>query len=107
MTKDNKHRWTVEEDRLCCSRYLEYYVVSKCSMDVSQFIAVLQKELPNIKPNSLKMKVQNIKQILIEKGIKDTLTLSPLANYSQQNMRAMAAVLQEMKLSAPSGGDAR
>ena len=107
MTKDNKHRWTVEEDRLCCKRYLEYYVVSKCSMDVSQFITVLQKELPNIKPNSLKMKVQNIKQILIEKDIKDTLTLSPLANYSQQNASAMAVVLQEMNLSALSGGNAR
>lgn len=76
-------------------------------MDVTQFITVLQKELPNIKPNSLKMKVQNIKQILLEKGINDTLTLSPLANYSQQNMRAMAAVLQEMNLSAPNRGDTR
>ncbi len=104
MTKDNKHCWTVEEDRLCCRRYLEYYVVSKYSMDVSQFITALLKELPNVKPNSLKMKVQNIKQILIEKGIKDTLTLSPLANYSQQNMRAMAAVLQEMNLSTLSVG---
>lgn len=82
-------------------------MVSKCSMDVTQFITVLQKELPNIKPNSLKMKVQNIKQILLEKGINDTLTLSPLANYSQQNMRAMAAVLQEMNLSAPNRGDTR
>ena len=74
-------------------------------MDVSQFITVLQKELPSIKPNSLKMKVQNIMQILIEKGIKDTLTLSPLANYSQQNMRAIASVLHEMNLSRTSGGD--
>jgi hypothetical protein len=98
MTNDNKHRWTVEEDQLCCSRYLAYFVVNKSSMDVSQFINVLQKEPPSIKPNSLKMKVQNIKQILIEKGIKDTLVLSPLAKYSQQNMRAMVAVLREINL---------
>ncbi len=62
------------------------------------FNAVLQKNLPSIKPNSLKMKVQNNKQILIEKGINDTLVVSPLANYSKQNLRAMNAILQEMKL---------
>ena len=67
-------------------------------MHVSKFIAVLQKELPSIKPNSLKMKVLNNKQILIEKGINDTLVVSPLANYSKQNLRAMDFILQEMNL---------
>ncbi len=93
MINNNKHRWTFEEDQLCCKRYLEYYVINKSGMDVSRFIMVLQKEHPSIKPSSLKMKVQNIKQILIEKGIKDTLDSSPLANYSQQNIRAMDVVL--------------
>jgi hypothetical protein len=44
------------------------------------------------------MKIQNIKQILHEKGLKDTLKTAPLANYSQQNLKAMNVALEEMGL---------
>lgn len=93
-----KHRWALDEDLKCCRMYLEYFVLNKSSMDIGQFISLLEKELPNIQPNSLKMKVQNIKQILNEKGFKDTLETSPLSNYSQQNLRAMKVALAEMGL---------
>jgi len=93
-----KHHWTIEEDKLCCRRYLEIYSLQISNMTAGQFINMLQKELPSIPINSIKMKVQNIKRILTEKGISDTLTISPLCHYSQQNMQVMEEVLLEMNL---------
>lgn len=90
-----KHRWTVAEDEYCCRRYVEEYVIGKSSMDMSSFVRLLGKELPKIKEGSIKMKITNIKQILIEMGIEDTLTAKPLKNYSQQNKKAMEKVLKE------------
>lgn len=84
-----KHRWTLAEDEYCCRRYAEEYVLRKSSMDMSSFVRLLSKELSEIKENSLKMKITNIKQILLDMGIEDSLIVKPLKNYSQQNKRAM------------------
>lgn len=98
MTNQGKHLWKYSEDKLCCKRYLEYFVLSKMNMSNSDFILVLQKELPNISIGSLRMKIQNIKQILLDNAILDTLNISPLANYSVQNKRAMDELLKEMRI---------
>ena len=58
---------------------------------------LLGKELPEIKEGSIKMKITNIKQILVEMGIEDTLVAKPLKNYSKQNEKAMEKVIREMK----------
>lgn len=50
---------------------------------MSSFIRLLIKELPEIKENSLKMKITSIKQILLDMGIEDSLAVKPLKNYSQ------------------------
>ena len=44
---------------------------------------------PNMKFSSIKMKLQNIKRICLDYGIKDSSTISPLDNYSNQNLKAM------------------
>lgn len=77
-----KHRWTIAEDEYCCKRYVEEYVNKKSSMDLNSFVGLLSKELPEIKEGSVKMKITNIKQILIEMGIEDTLASKSLKNYS-------------------------
>lgn len=92
-----KHRWTIAEDEYCCKKYVEEYVIKRSSMDMSSFVRLLNKALPEIKEGSIKMKITNIKQILQDMGIEDTLVAKPLKNYSQQNKRAMQKVLQEMK----------
>lgn len=95
-----KHRWTSAEDKYCCQSYIEYYVMNKSSMDAATFVGMLQKTLPDIQRSSLKMKVQNIKQIVAELGIKDTLLCSPLRNYSMQNKNALMEVLREKGIPA-------
>lgn len=66
-------------------------------MDIGTFVRLLGKELPEIKEGSIKMKITNIKQILVEMGIEDTLVAKPLKNYSKQNEKAMEKVIREMK----------
>ena len=91
----NRHHWTFDEDRFCCQKFIEYYVENKSDMDISLFIHLLQRDLPDIQRNSLRMKIQNIKQISSQLGLEDTSALKPLSNYSAQNMQAMIMVLRE------------
>lgn len=93
-----KHRWTEAEDQLCCERYLARYVVERSGLDAASFLRELQRELPEVPALSLKMKLQNCKQLLRERGIADTLAVSPLRNYSKQNQRAMEAALRALRL---------
>lgn len=93
-----KHRWTMEEDVLCCRRFFEQYVIQQSSMDLLQFAEQLHQALPSISVGSLKMKTQNIKQLCMEHGIRNSLDAKPLVQYSQQNHRAFLAVKQEFGL---------
>ena len=93
-----KHRWTMEEDVLCCRRFFEQYVIQQSSMDLLQFAEQLHQALPSISVGSLKMKTQNIKQLCIEHGIRNSLDAKPLVQYSQQNYRAFLVVKQEFGL---------
>lgn len=93
-----KHIWTKEENEYCCRRYIEQYVINKGSMKASEFSRVLEKEIGTISAGSIKMKLQNIKQILIELGIKDSLKVTPLVKYSTQNKEVLEKVLKEMKI---------
>ena len=93
-----KHRWSFEEDRYCCEKYIKRYVVSNSDLSASDFVRELSSILMEIKPTSLRMKVQNIKQILIEKQISDSLKISPSANYSKQNLVALERVLKQYNL---------
>ena len=63
------HRWTFEEDILCCRRFFEQYVEQRSSMDLHFFAQQLHRELPEISVGSLRMKAQNIQQLCIEQGI--------------------------------------
>ena len=51
-----KHRWTMEEDTLCCRRFFEQYVIQQSSMDLQRFAEQLHMALPSISVGSQKMK---------------------------------------------------
>lgn len=91
----NKHRWSFNEDKLCCKKFVECYIVNQSNMDISSFVRLLQRDLPYIHSGSLRMKVQNIKRIALELKLKDTMTITPLIKYSMQNKKAMIEVLRE------------
>ena len=91
-----RHRWTFEEDVICCRRFFEQYVMLQSSMDLSQFAEQLHRTLPEISVGSLRMKTQNIKQLCVEQGIRNSLAAKPLSQYSQQNYRAFMQVKKEL-----------
>ena len=92
------HRWTFDEDKICCKRFLEYYVIKKSDMDTAEFIDILGKEVPDVSSGSLRMKIQNIKYLTNKAGFEDSSTLTCLSQHSMQCERAFKNVLQEMNL---------
>jgi hypothetical protein len=98
VNKTRYHRWTFEEDLLCCRRFFEQYVVQHSSMDLQFFAQQLHRELPEISVGSLRMKAQNIQQLCNEQGIRSSLAAKPLTQYSQQNRRAFMQVKKEFGL---------
>ena len=93
--QEGKHRWTYYEDKYCCQQFVEYYVINKSNMDTETFVALLQKELHEIKLASLRMKIGNIKFLLSELKVHNTSPCQFLPHYSMQNMQAMKDVLHE------------
>ena len=94
----NVHRWTMIEDEICCKRFLENYVVNKSSMDTVQFLQMLTKEVPDVSEGSLRMKIQNIKYLTVQAGLKDTSKLKWLKQYSSQCEKAFKKALIELGL---------
>jgi len=92
------HRWTFEEDRICCEKFLEYYVVKKSDMDTAQFIELLSKEVPDVTSGSLRMKVQNIKYLVNRAGFEDTSTLTWLSQCSMQCEKAFNQAVLELDI---------
>ena len=94
----NVHRWTMEEDMICCKKFLECYVVNQSNIDTVQFLKMLAKEVPAVSEGSLRMKIQNIKYLSERAGIKNTCMLRWLSQYSMQCERAFYQVLKEMNI---------
>ena len=94
----NVHRWTMEEDLICCMRFLECYVIQKSDMDITRFLQILSKEVPAVSEGSLRMKIQNIKYLTMREGIKDTAAIKWLSQYSMQCERAFGQAVKELRI---------
>ena len=78
-----KHRWSYDEDKLCCLKCLLYAMEGK-GHDIRPLLDDLCDIFPHIKRSSLQMKISNIKQLFIEYGVEASLDMSPLTQYSRQ-----------------------
>ena len=92
------HRWTMEEDEICCKRFLECYVIKRNRLDIVQFLQTLSKEVPDISEGSLRMKIQNIKYLAVQSGFKDTANITWLSQYSLQCEKAFKKALADLGL---------
>ena len=79
-----KHRWTYDEDYLCCEKYIQMYCVEQHETSITPLLEELSSLLPNITVGSIRMKIQNIKQITMEENLYDILDHAPLERYSTQ-----------------------
>lgn len=93
MTSKKRHKWSEMDDFICCEKYYEFFVLNKSEMPISEFIYILKDILADIPLSSLRMKCQNIKQILMDYKIEDTLKVRPLHSFSEQNYRMMMLVI--------------
>jgi len=92
------HRWTLEEDLICCKRFLEVYVIEKRDMDTVSFLQSLAKEVPEVSEGSLRMKIQNIKYLTTHAGLDDSSLITSLGPGSMQCERAFQETLEELDL---------
>ena len=90
-------KWNYNDDYICCKRYWEFSLGRLPQKTIEHLLLSLKKELPKFPIGSLRMKLQNIKQISIELGLKDNVQLSPLDQYSRQCKDAFKQVLKELE----------
>ena len=90
-----KHTWTFEEDYTCCMQYLRYIFDNSQNKNVASLIYNLSLKLPSLERGSIRMKLQNIKQICMEHSFNDEMDISPLENYSRQCLRAFVEALRD------------
>ena len=95
----NRHIWTMEEDEICCRRFLEYYVVKRSNLDTVSFLQMLAKEVPEVPEGSLRMKIQNIKYLTEQGGISDTSNFKCLSQHSMQCKKAFDKALKALNIS--------
>ena len=73
--------------------------MNKTSLSMSEFIKDLSHKLSEISESSLKMKISNIRQVLEERKINNSLATKPFSNYSKQNEHAMNLALSKLNKS--------
>jgi len=95
-------KWTVEEDEICCRACVDEYVINKSHMNVEFCIKLIMNN-PKIKRDSgtLKMRIQNIKAILDEWKVPNTLNISPLNHTGQQTKAVLREILKEHNIEIP------
>ncbi len=92
------HRWTLEEDLICCEQFLTHYVIEKRDTDTVQFLQQLAKEVPEVSEGSLRMKIQNVKYLAAREGLEDSSSITSLGPGSMQCERAFKLVMEELGL---------
>ena len=97
--------WTEEEETICCKAVVKEYVYSKSSKDIELFLREIRKNAVFSErkrdSGSIKMRLQNIKAVLGEFGVENTLPLSELLNASSQTRQTLAQELQNAGIKYP------
>ena len=95
IMKEPKHYWTYEENELCVEEIFKNFVIDG-KYDYETVITKLYNHFNGrIKKSSIKMKLQNIKYLLNQYNIPNTLTIAALQNVSKVNVAAFFAVAKK------------
>lgn len=91
--EDEKHCWTYEENINFVKYIRDHFVDNNSGLNIDDAVNELYEiNCGKIKKSSIKMKIQNIKTLLEDHAIKNTLYCSPLRNYSQDNLSAFKKI---------------
>ena len=99
----SRHKWTIQENEVCCEEYVKTYLINHSSMSASDFVKnvlSLNPILANISVSSLRMKVSNTRAIILDLGLEnyDSFQGSMLNNYSNTHFEQMQKVLKKYSL---------
>ena len=95
-------RWTIEEDEMCCRAVVDEYVINRRHMHVDTLITWIMKN-PQMQHGAgiVRMRIQNIKSILDEWNVPNTLNISPLKHAGQQTRTILKAIIDEQNIEIP------
>lgn len=90
-----KHNWNYSENEYCVEEVFKNFVINT-EYDYETIITKLFIHFNGtIKRSSIKMKLQNIKWLLIQYNIPNTLMIKPLQNVSNDNVLAFFAAVKK------------
>ena len=90
-------RWTKKDNLEVCLAVLKEYAVKKKSTDVKQIIARLSAS-KKFGPDSVKMKIRNIKHLMDKAEISNTLNISALSKCSSGNRTAFEEACRKLNI---------
>lgn len=90
-----KHQWTFSENVYCVEVVFENFVIKKYHLLNSVIEEIYRNFNGAIKKSSIIMKLQNIKTLLNEYKIENTLNIAPLGHVSADNQIAFEKVYEK------------
>lgn len=87
--------WSFQENEIFCEEYVKIFVIGRSSMSASAFVNRIMPLLPKRDFSTLRKKVSNMKQVLADLGVDDSLDVSSLYSYSKDHFIAARKVLQK------------
>lgn len=94
---ETKNKWTDEDNYKLSKAVLEEYVIKKSKKSINDFISTIS--LSHIyKKDSIRAKIQNTKQLMLEDNISSTLSISPLKNYSKAHRTQFKKACKDLRI---------
>ena len=92
-----KLSWSEEEDKILCRYCVQNFVITNSNSSINSFIELCteKEEFSGRSSGSIRMRIQNIKAILQDKGIQNTIPLTPLSNYASLTETVLLETLVE------------
>lgn len=98
IRKNGTHQrisWSFQENEIFCEEYVKIFVIGRSTMSASAFVNRIMPLLPKRDFSTLRKKVSNMKQVLADLGVADSLDVSSLYSYSNDHFIAARKVLQK------------
>lgn len=94
---NTRKKWTIEEDIACCNACIDNYVTEQSCMERERFVDKVSSmpQFAGRDKSSVRMRIQNVKALLEEMHIENSLPIRPLANVAKQTRETLKNLLQE------------
>ena len=89
---NKKHIWTNDEIEIVYKTIIQEYVLNE-QKDINTILDILYEELREISSGSIKNRVQNLKSLLMEWEVPNSLNISPLAHVASKDRKILKQLL--------------